>query len=813
MKRWIYLAFTILFFIGSAVLFFLTYSIPNDPRSIASIVLLFVSIPLVISSIAIVLIRNKSNQISNLQDRLESWTKLSYHVSKVGDELFNELPVGVIVLGEDDDEIKWANNFAINVFGNDVIGKKTYEISQELTDLLKKGLEETVIPYGEEKYDILYNKELNSIYFFNATRREEVIEKYHNHIPALGLIYLDNLDEALASLDVSEQSSIKGEYLGIIADWVSEYDGHLKTFSDERLVMNIYRENLERMIADNFNVLDKIREVSDLNNVKVSVSIGIASWDVNYEELGAYAQNAVELAERRGGDQVVVNIQNQKIEYFGAKQDATASHSKVNTRVNAQTLKELVDSASNVFIMAHTNADTDAFGSSLAMLQMIRSHHPEKAQIIFDPERVDATVHKLANILTSEEPDMWEYLITTKEALKNINDETLLIVLDTQSPSIVMSPEVYEQIDTVAVIDHHRSSGEGGFSPIFSYVEPYASSTIELLVELMTFYSRDILITPLEASIMYAGLIVDTNNFLNRTGVRTFEVASTLREYGADMTRVNLWLRKDKDRLLQINTLVNNIEVFLERFAFSVSKEIIDDRVLLAQVSDEMLQIDGIDAAFTIAKNEEDLVCVSARSIQNVNVQVLMEEIGGGGHLTGAAAQIPDTTVNEISKKIKHLLELEYGGDGEVMKIILTEDVKNKGRKDEVIEVAAGYGNYLIKQKKAVQATEENLAKLDAKIEEKRKQDQQTLILMQQLKKEIEAKSVTIKIQVGHDGKMFGSVTTKQIVEAFEEQNQIALDRKKVKLIGDINSVGIYTAVVDLHKDVQAQFEVHVVEK
>ena len=812
MRRWIFLGFSIVLMIGSLIFYFVGANITLGTLNTLALVFLFVAFVLLMISILLAITYHKQQQINNLQNRLKAWTTLSYHVSQVGDELFNELPVGVLVMG-DDESVKWANNFAINVFGQNIIGKQLAEISEEMSDNINRGIYDFTIPHGTEQFDIIYNRELNSAYFFNVTKREEMIEKYHNRIPSVGLIYLDNLDEALAGLDVSEQSSIKGEYLGIIADWVSEYDGYLKTFSDERLVMNIYREDLERMIQDDFTVLERIRDVSDLHNVKVTVSIGIASWDIDYEQLGSYAQNAVELAERRGGDQVVINIQNQKITYFGAKQDASATHSKVNTRVNAQTLKELVDKASNVLIMAHIQSDTDAFGSMIAMLQMIRSHHPEKAQIVFDLDRVDPTVKKISQILTAQEPDMIEYLITTNEAVRSINDNTLLIILDTQSPKIVSSPEVLEKAKNIAVIDHHRSSGEAPFDAIFSYVEPYASSTIELLVELMVFYSRDILITPLEASIMYSGLVVDTNNFLNRIGTRTFEVASTLREYGADMVEVNLWLRKDKERLLEINKLISKIDVFLDRFAFAVSTEVYQDRVLLAQVADEMLQIDGIDAAFTITKIAEDTVGVSARSIQNVNVQVLMEEIGGGGHLTGAAAQIKDKSVEEVYLNIKHLLDLEYGGDGEQMEIILLEDVKNRGKADEVITVAAGYGNYLIKNKKAVKATEENLAKLDAKLEEQMKKEQQHLELMKTLKKEIDSKSVMISIQIGHDGKMFGSVTTKQIVEAFEEQNQIVLDRKKVSLIGDINSVGIYTAVVNLYKDIQAQFDVHVVEK
>jgi ribosomal protein L9 len=798
--------------IGSIIFFFVEIDITLEVLDSLAFISLFVSFAFLASAIVIITIHHKQLQINNLQNRLKAWTQLSYHVSQVGDEVFNELPVGILILGEDE-TIKWANNFAVGVFGQSSIGKHISELSGEVTEKIDEGVYDFTITVGKEKFDIIYNKELNSAYFFNVTKREEIIERYHNRIPAVGLIYLDNLDEALAGLDVSEQSSIKGEYLGIIADWVSEYDGFLKTFSDERLVMNIYRENLDKMIEDEFTVLERIRDVSNLHNVKVTVSIGIASWDIEYEQVGNYAQSAVELAERRGGDQVVVNIQNQKIAYFGAKQDASATHSKVNTRVNAQTLKELVDKSSNVLIMAHAQTDTDAFGSMIAMLQMIRSHATDKAKIVFDLDRVDTTVNKISQILTSEEPDLYEYLVTSQEAVRMVSDNTLVIILDTQSPKLVSSPEVYEKAKNIAIIDHHRSSGDAPFNAVFSYVEPYASSTIELLVELIPFYSREVLITPLEASVMYAGLVVDTNNFLNRIGTRTFEVASTLREYGADMNEVNLWLRKDKTRLLEINKLISRTEFFLDRFAFSVCNEIYEDRVLLAQVADELLQIDGIDAAFTIAYIGKDVVGVSARSIQHVNVQVLMEEIGGGGHLTGAAAQIKNTSVQEVYLNIKHLLDLEYGGDGEEMEIILLEDVKNRGKADEVITVASGYGNYLIKNKKAVLANEENLAKLNQKLEDQMKREQQHLELMKTLKKEIDSKSVTVSVQIGHDGKMFGSVTTKQIVEAFELQNQIVLDRKKVQLIGEVNSVGIYTAVVNLYKDIEATFDVHVVEK
>jgi ribosomal protein L9 len=404
--------------------------------------------------------------------------------------------------------------------------------------------------------------------------------------------------------------------------------------------------------------------------------------------------------------------------------------------------------------------------------------------------------------------------VLPEEALRMMNENSLLIVVDSQSPKIVMSPEVLEKTQKLIVIDHHRV-GEESFDADFSFIEPYASSTIELVMELLNFYNLEdeMDITPLEATIMYGGLIVDTNNFSYRTSSRTFEVASKLKELGADITEAKLWLRRDLLRTLEINRLLNKVDIFLERFAFVVTTEVYDDRILLAQVAEALLSINGIDAAFMISRLGNDTVGVSARSYQQVNVQLLMEALGGGGHLNSAAAQVKNQSVADVYEQLKTYLELEYGGGGEIVKVILLEDVKGKGKKDDVIEVASGYGQFLVTQKKALIANEENLAALNKAKEEAFEAQQRHLDLMKKLKAEIDGKKVTLGIQIGQDGKLFGAVTTKQIVEAFDAAHHIIIDKKKVELSSEINSVGIYTASVQLHKDVKAVFEVHIVEK
>jgi ribosomal protein L9 len=325
--------------------------------------------------------------------------------------------------------------------------------------------------------------------------------------------------------------------------------------------------------------------------------------------------------------------------------------------------------------------------------------------------------------------------------------------------------------------------------------------------------NEEIHITPKEATMMYAGLIVDTNNFTYRTGSRTFEVAAQLKDLGADTSEVKTWLRKDYLRTMEINKLLNDVEIFMDHFAFVITKDIYDDRILLAQVADAALQINDIDAAFAISRMDDDTVGVSARSFQKVNVQVLLENIGGGGHFSVAAAQVKNKSIKQVVDELKNIIELEYAQGGDLVKVILLEDVKGKGKKDQVIDVANGYGQFLVNQKKALLATDENLAVLEKQKQEALEENQRHIALMKSLKNEIDGKKVTLKIQIGQDGKMFGAITTKQIVEAFEQEHHILIDKKKVELQSEINSVGIYTAFVTLHKDIKAQFEVHIVEK
>jgi len=808
MKRWIFFVITAILIIVSFFLYQPYFAIESSREIFALIVIFFALVSLFVG-LYITLNQRNHQKISTLQNRLSMWSKLSYHISQAGDEIFNELPIGMIAVDEQM-EIKWSNPHAQTIFGHKVNGKSLEDIHEKMYENASTSKINFVIEKDQKFYDVIYRPEYRFFYLFDVTNREQVLKQYQDQIPALGLIFLDNLDEALSVLDVSEQSMIKGDYLAAINDWAGEFDCYLKSYDDDKIFLITDRKNLNLMIDNKFDLLDKVRQISAEQKVRVSISMGIASWDIPYEEIGVYTQNAVELAEKRGGDQVVVNIQDQKIAYFGAKSDASIKNSRVGVRINAQTIRDFIEKSSDVYIMGHHLSDMDAFGAMLACFHMTVASK-KQAYIIFDEDKLDNTVLKVYKEVKEQLSAI--KVITSAEALQQIHEQSLLIVVDSQSPKIVMAPEVLEKTENLIVIDHHRV-GEERFNAIFSIIEPSASSSIELMMELLGFYNleEEMKITPIEASIMYGGLIVDTSNFIFRTSSRTFETASRLKELGADATLVKTWLRRDMMRIMEINRLLDQVEIVLNKFAFIVTSDIYDDRVLLAQVSEAALEINGIDAAFTIARIDDHTVAVSARSLHEINVQILMEMMGGGGHFNSAAVQLSDTSIQKVYEELRQYVELEYGG-GEKMKVILTTDIKGKGKKDQIIEVANGYGQFLLNQKKAVLASEDNLESLAAEQQKQKEAEQRHLDLMKKLKSEIDGKQVVLEIQIGKDGKQFGSITTKQIAEAFQETHGILIDKKKLELQSEINSIGIYTAFVQLHKDIKAQFEVKVIEK
>ena len=753
-------------------------------------------------------------KINWLENRLNAWNSISHHVSAAGDEAFTKLPIGIVVY-DSNLEVKWANEYSKKAFKSNLINNSIDVISDNFSEDILSGKEKMIISVFEEKYDVLHNMENHVLYFFNVTQREEIIKRYDDRIQTIAIVSIDNLEESLRKYDVQEQSTLRGQILGVISEWASANGCLLETLSSDQLLVVFDKESLYKMIEDKFNVLNEVREISTKNHLKATMSMGVACYDVEADELVNLAKNALELAHKRGGDQVVVNIQNEKVKFFGGNTNAVEKNTLVDARIQTMALKEAIEESSNIIVMCHELADCDAMGSMLGIWQLAYSTN-KNAKMVFDPKLADITVQKIyERIQTHENEDIKNSFVSLSEALDSIKPNTLLIVTDTQSPNRAMFPELINRVSNISVIDHHRA-GEVGYKETLSYyVETSASSTVELVTEMFLFYNANVVLDKLIASIMLSGIVVDTNNFTYRTRTRTFEAASTLNTMGADMMLVRKLLRDSYEEERRIASAMVNVEIFEKRFAIVAQDEsdVVPDRTTLAKISDKLLTIDGIETAFAIGLLPDGLVAISARSMDSDNVQIIMEEMNGGGHFNAAATQLKDTTIAEAKEMLIQILRRDFVETGdETMKVILIADVKGKGKKDDVLDVANGYGNFLINNKLALLATDENLKNLKAQQEQERINNENRRNVLEKVKSEIQDKFISVYLKVGADGKNFGHITSKYVCEEFEAQTGIHLDKKKVE-IPVINSVGIFTASVKLDKDIVATFEVNVIEK
>ncbi|MFI3251643.1 MAG: 50S ribosomal protein L9 [bacterium] len=758
--------------------------------------------------------RKKDEKIKWLSNRLEQWSNLTVHVNKAGDEVFSELPIGIIIYDEQE-EIKWVNKFARMIFPGDLLSKSLSDVSEELQVLINKSDDSFTFEFGENSYDVIHKKDNRLLYLFDVSKREQVTKLYEKRIPALGIVNLDNLDNETKSFDMQEKINLRGQYLGEISDWAAKHNGYIKSYDDGSLIIVCDYSSVQKMVEEKFDVLNKIRDISQANGIRVSGSIGIACHDTNYEELGTLAQSAFDLAEKRGGDQAVVNIQHKKVQYFGASLNAVEKNTFLHARSKTLELKAIIDDSRNVYIMGHVMADADAFGACLGMLKMVLSS-TKKVNIVLDPTKIDTTVTKIYNELMNSNEPCKNNIISFDQA--DIDEKSLLIVLDTQATSIVMDQQFLSRFKKVAVIDHHRTGEDVFENPLFTYVEPYASSTVELVSEMLMFFNpkSSITLSEFEATVMLTGLVVDTNNFTFRCGTRAFEAASRLRDQGANMITVRKYLRNEFSVQMLVNKYISNAKVLLNQFAVVDIEDTIEDRTLLAKISEALLNIESVDASFTLAAMTlptGPAVSISARSYENINVQLIMEELGGGGHLNSAATLIKNCTIPEAKKMLAVILKRDYEIGDQKMKIILLEDVKGRGVKNDVIDVATGYGNYLLTNKKGIVATDESLAALQAALDLEKNRLEDEKKMMEKIKTEIESKVVNIHIKFGADGKAFGSVTTKQVSEELEAQHGIQVDKRKVTLPQELNSVGAYSATISLHKEVTAQLEINVLEK
>ncbi|RID82954.1 DHH family phosphoesterase [Peribacillus asahii] len=599
------------------------------------------------------------------QRRTEEYiTTLSYRLKKVGEEALLEMPIGIMLIN-DDHYIEWTNPFLASCFAEDSLaGRSLYDVAESLVPLVKQEIEMDIVTLNERKFKVIHKRDERLLYFFDVTEQVEIEKTYEDERTVIATIYLDNYDELTQGMDDQRKSSLNSLVTSLLDKWAKENGVFLKRTSSERFI-TVFNENiLHQLEKGKFTILDEIRETTAKQNVPLTLSIGVGSGVSSLPELGALAQSSLDLALSRGGDQVAIKQSNGKVKFFGGKTNPMEKRTRVRARVISHALKDMVLESDKVIVMGHKNPDMDAIGSAIGILKVAQMNERD-GYIVIDRQQLDNSVLRLMAEIENK-PELYTRFISPDEVLEMVTDETLLVVVDTHKPSMVMDERVLNRIDKVVVIDHHRRGEEFINHSLLVYMEPYASSTAELVTELLEYQPKRSKIDMLESTALLAGIIVDTKSFTLRTGSRTFDAASYLRARGADTVLVQKFLKEDVDTYIERAKLIKEVSFYKQGIAIATSKDnAIHNQVLIAQAADTLLSMDGVSASFVIAKRSEDTVGISARSLGDINVQVIMEMMNGGGHLTNAAAQ-QIGSVEEVEKRLFEAID-EYleGGQKE----------------------------------------------------------------------------------------------------------------------------------------------------
>ncbi|MCQ6265049.1 DHH family phosphoesterase [Fictibacillus sp. WQ 8-8] len=601
---------------------------------------------------------------NSFQEELGDYiSTLSHRIKKVGEEALMEMPIGIILYDEDY-KIEWANPFmGAWVEEEAFIGHSLNLISEDLVPFIKSDALEEIVILKSRKFVVHFKKEERLLYFFDVTEQIEVERMYEEEQTCLGIIYLDNYEEVTQGLDDQFRSSINSKVTSILNKWANDHGIFLKRTSSERFLAVFNQRILSELEKNRFSVLDEVRDSTTKENVPLTLSVGVASGPSALPELGQLAQSSLDLALGRGGDQVAIKQQNGKVRFYGGKTNPVEKRTRVRARVISHALSELVLDSDKVIIMGHKSPDMDSMGSAMGILKVAQVNGKD-GYIVLDTSDLDTGVQRLMNEIKGTD-SLWKHFITPEEAIEISTAGTLLVVVDTHKPSMVMEERLLSKLDHVVVIDHHRRGEEFIADPVLVYMEPYASSTAELVTELLEYQPKRLKMRMLEATALLAGIIVDTKSFTLRTGSRTFDAASYLRAHGADTILVQKFLKEDLETYNKRSKLIENAVAYKNGIVISKAEPSEEcGQVLIAQAADILLSMNDVSASFVIAKRHDQKISISGRSLGDVNVQMIMECLGGGGHLTNAACQLENETLDSAEKKLKAIID-EYFEGGE----------------------------------------------------------------------------------------------------------------------------------------------------
>lgn len=596
-------------------------------------------------------------------EKLNSYIlNLSYRIKRGEQEALIKMPIGIILINHNE-EVDWINPYMQTQLSNEesVLGKHVSEVNEDLYKLIQEfdNTDSNLLNWNNKIFQIILQEDIHAIYLMDITEYAEVKDKYEEARPVVGWLFLDNYDEVVQGLDDRGVSGFNSLITTYLSNWGKQHSIFYKKTSDDKYFLLLNRNELERIENEKFNIIDSIRDRTSKRNLPLTISIGIAYGDDDFDKLADVAQGNLDLALGRGGDQAIVKEVDQEPRYYGGKTNPMEKRTRVRSRMISQAMQELIKGSDQVFVTGHRNPDMDAIGSSLGIAR-ISMMLKKKCWVVIDQDDLSSDVEKLMKEIENHN-QVNQNIISPREAESKITENDLVILVDHHKPLLSMAPELLKKTKKNIVIDHHRRGEEFTENPLLVYIEPYASSTAELITELFEYVSSDgEPINRIEATAMLGGIIVDTNNFSLRTGSRTFDAASYLQSVGANSTMIQRLLKEDPEVYLKRSKLIETIQFVHEGVAIAYGKDnVIYPPVTTAQTADTMLSMSGVEAAFVITKRSDDMIGISARSLGKINVQIIMEKMGGGGHLSNAATQIDGKTVQEVREELIEKINTE----------------------------------------------------------------------------------------------------------------------------------------------------------
>lgn len=599
------------------------------------------------------------------------------HFGQVQKALLKELEIPYAIL-DDEGHIVWMNEWFERVSHKDNGYHKS--ITSIFPSITKEKLPdeedyiETELDFEESNYQVKmrkiemrdmvnnsnivesenYKGFLIAFYLFDNTAVKLALQEIDNQSLAVGMIYLDNYDEALDSVEEVRRSLLIALIDRKVNKYISAIDGICKKLEKDKYMVVLRKKAMETLTANKFDILDDVKTVNIGNEMAVTISIGVGLDGLTYAQNYEFARNAIDLALGRGGDQAVVKTPD-NIVYYGGKSQQVEKNTKVKARVKAQALQEIISSREQVLVMGHRMPDADSFSSALGIYRIAKALD-RKAHIVLN--EATSAIKPMVDLFVGNDDYDEDMIINNLAAIELADSNTVLVVVDVNKPSITECPELLRLCKSIVVLDHHRQGTEYIENATLAYIEAYASSACEMVSEILQYIDVPIRISPEEADCMYSGMMIDTNNFMTKTGVRTFEAAAYLRRNGADMTRVRKLFREDANEYKARADAVSQAEIYRGVFAISTctSEDLESPTVVGAQAANELLNIKGVKGSFVLT-DYQGQIFVSARSIDEVNVQVIMERMGGGGHLSAAGCQLKDVSIDEAIGVLKGTLD------------------------------------------------------------------------------------------------------------------------------------------------------------